>query len=231
MTCGRRLFCISPSLAFLEAIAVVAGLDDFASMRESIEQRGGHLGVAEHGREPPNSTSDISIKVMEPTHPLFRKTLKRLSERCGRGKAFIAVGLEDGRRRLILRSATDLDSTKRHNRSVPFVIGAITASVRAAHSKLPDGSRPGGVAGERTSVPNRYSRSASHALNLNRLRSRGERCHQKPQVGSLSRSQRSCSVFAPRAEVVLITSGEGAERVTTAHRAKLAYIYVRHNSV
>ena len=31
------------------------------------------------------------------------------------------VGLEDGRRRLILRSATDLDSTKRHIRLVPFV--------------------------------------------------------------------------------------------------------------
>jgi len=62
-----------------------------------------------------------SIKVMDPTHPLFGKTLKLLSEQCGRGKAFVAVGLKDGRRRLILRSATDLDSTKRHSRSVPFV--------------------------------------------------------------------------------------------------------------
>ena len=32
--------CIAPSFAFLEAIAVVAGLDDFASMLESIEQGG-----------------------------------------------------------------------------------------------------------------------------------------------------------------------------------------------
>jgi hypothetical protein len=62
-----------------------------------------------------------TIKVVEPTHPLFGKTLKLLSERCSRGKTFIAVGLEDGRRRLVLRSATDLDSTKRHNRLVPFV--------------------------------------------------------------------------------------------------------------
>jgi hypothetical protein len=62
-----------------------------------------------------------TIKVMEPTHPLFGKTLKVLSERCSRGKAFIAVALEDGRRRLILRSATDLDSTKRHSRLVGFV--------------------------------------------------------------------------------------------------------------
>ena len=62
-----------------------------------------------------------TIKVMEPTHPFFGKALKLLSEQCGRGKAFIAVGLEDGRRRLILRSATDLDSTKRHSRLVSFV--------------------------------------------------------------------------------------------------------------
>jgi hypothetical protein len=29
-----------------------------------------------------------TIKVAEPTHPLFGKTLKLLSEQCGRGKAF-----------------------------------------------------------------------------------------------------------------------------------------------
>jgi hypothetical protein len=28
---------------------VFAGLDDFASVRESIRQRGGYLGIAEHG--------------------------------------------------------------------------------------------------------------------------------------------------------------------------------------
>jgi hypothetical protein len=37
------------SAALFEAIAVVAGLDDFASVREPIEQSGGHLGVTEHG--------------------------------------------------------------------------------------------------------------------------------------------------------------------------------------
>lgn len=62
-----------------------------------------------------------AIKVMDPTHPLFGKTLKLLSEQCSRGKTFVAVSLKDGRRRLILRSATDLDSTKRHSKSVSFV--------------------------------------------------------------------------------------------------------------
>jgi hypothetical protein len=62
-----------------------------------------------------------AIKVMDPTHPLFGKTLKLLSQQCSRNKAFVAVGLKDGRRRLILRAVTDLDSTKRHGRSVPFI--------------------------------------------------------------------------------------------------------------
>jgi hypothetical protein len=53
------------------------------------------------------------VRVTEPTHPLFGKTLTLLSERCGRGKGFIAVGLEDGRRRLLRRSATDLDAAKK----------------------------------------------------------------------------------------------------------------------
>ena len=35
-------------VAALEAPAVVAGLDDVAVMGETIEQRGGHLGVPEH---------------------------------------------------------------------------------------------------------------------------------------------------------------------------------------
>lgn len=37
------------SLAFVQAIAIVAGLDDVASMGQPIQQRGGHLGIAEHG--------------------------------------------------------------------------------------------------------------------------------------------------------------------------------------
>src|SRR5208282_4289168 len=36
--------------AVLEAPALVAGLDDVAVMGEAIEERGGHLGIAEHAR-------------------------------------------------------------------------------------------------------------------------------------------------------------------------------------
>jgi hypothetical protein len=40
---------------------------------------------------------------------LFGQRLKLLSLACSRGPAFIAVGLPDGRRRLIRRAATDLE--------------------------------------------------------------------------------------------------------------------------
>jgi hypothetical protein len=62
-----------------------------------------------------------AIKVMDPTHPLFGKTLRLLSEQCGRGKAFVAVAIEDGRRRLIPRTATDLDSQKHHSSPLSLI--------------------------------------------------------------------------------------------------------------
>src|SRR3546814_3897055 len=37
------------SAAVFEAPAVIAGLDDIAMMSDAIEERGGHLGIAEHG--------------------------------------------------------------------------------------------------------------------------------------------------------------------------------------
>ena len=40
--------CVLASGAVLEAPALVAGLDDFAMVGEPVEQRGRHLGVAEH---------------------------------------------------------------------------------------------------------------------------------------------------------------------------------------
>lgn len=62
-----------------------------------------------------------AIKVMDPTHPLFGKTLRLISEQCSRGKALVAVALEDGRRRLIARSATDLESKKYHGREISWI--------------------------------------------------------------------------------------------------------------
>jgi hypothetical protein len=45
-------------VSFLEAPAVVSGLDDVAVVGQSIEQRGRHLGVAEHTR--PFTKGEIS---------------------------------------------------------------------------------------------------------------------------------------------------------------------------
>jgi hypothetical protein len=40
---------------FFESITAAAELDREASVQKAIEDRGGERGVAEHGREPPNS--------------------------------------------------------------------------------------------------------------------------------------------------------------------------------
>jgi hypothetical protein len=50
-----------------------------------------------------------SVTVTDPHHPLFGQQLKLLSLSCGRGPAYIAVALPDGRRRLMRRAATDLE--------------------------------------------------------------------------------------------------------------------------
>jgi hypothetical protein len=49
------------------------------------------------------------VTIVDPHHPLCGEWLKLLSLTCARGAGFIAVALADGRRRLIRRSATDLD--------------------------------------------------------------------------------------------------------------------------
>ena len=47
---GQPVGRVGGSGAVLEAPAFVAGFDDVAVVGEAIEQRGGHLGVAEHAR-------------------------------------------------------------------------------------------------------------------------------------------------------------------------------------
>jgi Family of unknown function (DUF5372) len=50
-----------------------------------------------------------SVTVTDPHHPLLGQQLKLLSLRCGRGPAYVAIALPDGRRRLMRRAATDLE--------------------------------------------------------------------------------------------------------------------------
>lgn len=55
MEAAQALFPIFPdgSGAVFEAPGLVSGLDDFAVVGEAVEQRGGHLGVAEDGGPTP----------------------------------------------------------------------------------------------------------------------------------------------------------------------------------
>ena len=47
----------------LEAPGVVSGLDDLAVVRQTIEERGGHLGVAEDGR--PFAEGQVGVTMIE----------------------------------------------------------------------------------------------------------------------------------------------------------------------
>lgn len=50
--------CWSGSAAVFGAPAVIAGLYDVAMMRDAIHERGGHLGIAEHGGPLPEGEVD-----------------------------------------------------------------------------------------------------------------------------------------------------------------------------
>ena len=78
--------------------------------------------------------------------------------------------------------------------------------------------------------PERIRRSSS--LELNRQPPPQPRGALSPEAPSRLAQQIATILrrIRARATVVLITSGEGAERFTTAHRVKLAYIYVRQST-
>jgi hypothetical protein len=167
------------------------------------------------------------IRMMDPTHPLFGKKLTLLSERCGRGKAFVAVAWQDGRRRLVLRSATDLDSGKQQTHTQLSRISARSLlPFGPARSLLPDGRQHGGTATEHCPdlIHQRSKKIQRNNQPLPRLR------RAPPPEAHIRLAQQIARILQrirARDQVVLITSGEGAKRVTAAHRAKLAYVYVR----
>jgi len=50
LLCSLALIFLGGQAAVLETVGLIAGLHDMAKMRQAIEQRRRHLGVAEHGR-------------------------------------------------------------------------------------------------------------------------------------------------------------------------------------
>ena len=71
-------------VAVLEAPAVVAGLDDVAVMGEAVEQRGGHLGVAEDARpfaEGQVGGDDDRGPLVEPADQVEQQLAAGLGER------------------------------------------------------------------------------------------------------------------------------------------------------
>ena len=70
--------------AAFEAPTVVAGLDDIAMVGQAVEQRGGHLGIAEYAG--PFAESEVGgdndrSAFVEPTDKVEQELATRLSER------------------------------------------------------------------------------------------------------------------------------------------------------
>src|SRR5271157_4261773 len=75
---------LGSSGAVLEAPAFVASLDDVAVMREAVEKRGRHLGVAEHRRpfgEGEIGGDDDRRPLVEPAYQVEQQLAARLGER------------------------------------------------------------------------------------------------------------------------------------------------------
>jgi hypothetical protein len=71
-------------VAAFEAPAVVAGLDDVAMVGQAVEQRGGHLGVAEHAgpfTEGEIGGDDDGCALVEPADEMEQQLAAGLSER------------------------------------------------------------------------------------------------------------------------------------------------------
>ena len=71
-------------VAAFEAPAVVAGLDDVAMVGQAVEQRGGHLGVAEHAgpfTEGEIGGDDDGRSLVEPADEMEQQLAAGLSER------------------------------------------------------------------------------------------------------------------------------------------------------
>jgi hypothetical protein len=96
-----RLFS-APRLGLLEAIAFAVHLEDMDMMGEAIGPRAGQTLVAEHGSMTPIlGWVGCLITVTDSRRSLFGQQFAVLSERSGRGPAFVVVELPDGRRRSI----------------------------------------------------------------------------------------------------------------------------------
>jgi hypothetical protein len=67
----------------------------------------------------------FEVTIVDLRHPLYGKRLRLLSLTCARGAGFVAVALDDGRRRLVRRCATDLDHAAATGPEMPRVSARI----------------------------------------------------------------------------------------------------------
>ena len=165
------------------------------------------------------------MTVTDPRHPLVGQRLTVLSLLCARGPRFIAVALPDGRRRLIRRAATDLERpacatelpVPRVSARTLLPLARLVRSVLAASSAEPADAVPSPPDPASTPAP-------STAPKGHGRRSRPRRS------GNWPKAWPACCGAYGRRRAVLSAPEWAPECVGAAHRAKLAYVYVRQST-
>ena len=175
------------------------------------------------------------VRVVDPHHPLYGKCFPVSDRRSGRGPRLIVIRLPDGRERGISRSATaptsasdDLAAAAPSRqvhisvRTLLPLANHVRAVLASRHADL-----EGGGGRDLDQMAAKRGRRCCHAC--------GRSSQSRHSVSWRSGWDSSCNACgrgpsAQRRVIVLSMTLSTDERITNAHRAKLAYVYVRQSS-
>ena len=176
------------------------------------------------------------VRVIDPHHPLYGGCFPVSERRSGRGLALIVIRLPDGRERAISRAAIAVSPASENLTAAASRLGRI--SVRTL---LPLANHVRAVLASRNA-----DLEVSGGRNLDRMPIEQDgfaRTAATPVAGASTRDPTSAgaargtaratsaaTVRGQRRAILLSTTLSTDERITTARRAKLAYVYVRQSS-
>ena len=174
---------------------------------------------------------------VDPHHPLHGKCFPVCDRRSGRGSGLIVIRLPDGRERAVPRSATAVASAS-DDRAAPASREAhisvrtllpLANHVRAVLAFRNADLEASSARGPR-SAPCRAGRSRRSGRHACGRSFRSRRSANLPSGWDSSCSVCELGPSDQRRVIVLSTMLSSDERITTTHRAKLAYVYVRQSS-
>ena len=187
------------------------------------------------------------VTITDPRHFLFGHRLAVLGDRSGRGPAYVVVELADGRKRSVRIAATDLVPRGNSSRAAgpdPPRISVRTLIPLAQHlNRILTLLTEEVIRDEPQTLQRRRVASPPSipTIKINRLSVAPP--HLWPNLSAETQTQIARILaellrrMLPRhvrlegRSPVLIAANAADERLTTAHRAKLAYVYVRQSSL